>query len=110
MSLNRSELEQTRLELRQNLKLSGWSEQRLADALGFDTERLHEALTIAEPDPADVWLVRDALDAAVRASGRDPEPYSRLTEESRANAERWFGIRPAAEVSALIEAASGGDR
>ena len=106
MSLNRSELEQTRLELRQNLKLSGWSEQRIADALGIHAERVREALANAEPDPADVWLVRDALDEAVRASGRDPAPYSRLTEESRPNAERWFGIRPAAEVSALIDASS----
>ena len=110
MSLNRAEREQTRLELQHNLKLSGWSDQRVADALGIGVERVREALTVAAPDPADVWLVRDALDAAVRASGHDPAPYSRLTEDNRASAERWFGIRPAGEVAALVQLSVARDR
>ncbi|QDZ15219.1 DUF2316 family protein [Humibacter ginsenosidimutans] len=110
MSLNRAEREQTRLELQHNLKLSGWSDERLAAALGVQVERVREALAVATPDPADVWLVRDALDAAVRAAGLEPGAYSRLTEENRASAQRWFGIRPENEVTALVRRSVAGDR
>ena len=43
-------------------------------------------------DPVTVWLLRDKLETAVRNNGREPVPYSKLTEENRKKAYHWFGV------------------
>lgn len=42
--------------------------------------------------PASVWRVRDQLEDLVREAGREPVPYSVLTERARAAAGRWFAL------------------
>lgn len=94
MSLDSREREQNASELRANLELSGLTPAEIATALDFSSIRLDEALR-SSGDPVDVWLLRDYLEAAVRASGRDPVPFTILTEAARASARVWFDLREA---------------
>jgi hypothetical protein len=69
----------------------------IAGELGFTVERLVVTLDVTDDsDPADVWLLRDFLEHAVRSAGGTPERYAVLTDSARADAQRWFGlpIRP----------------
>ncbi|GAA2096656.1 DUF2316 family protein [Kitasatospora saccharophila] len=95
MSLNDEERARTAAELRANLELTGLDADRAGAELGFDGGRLAQVLAVAGADPADVWLLRDHLEDLVRAAGREPVPYTVLTEEARAAAERWFPLRRA---------------
>ncbi|MFE1319783.1 DUF2316 family protein [Kitasatospora phosalacinea] len=95
MSLNAEERARTAAELRANLELAGVGADRVGVELGFVDGQLAEALGVTGADPADVWLLRDHLEDLVRAAGREPVPYTVLTEEARAAAERWFPLRKA---------------
>lgn len=44
-------------------------------------------------NPADVWLVRDTIEDAVREAGNTPLPHSRLTDSMHGAAALWFGYR-----------------
>ncbi len=92
MSLSTRQKQHTRAELQANLELSGLSSAELQQVIGWTLPRLTGALTITGADPADVWRLRDVLENAVRDAGRDPVPFSVLTEEVRASASVWFGI------------------
>jgi hypothetical protein len=93
MSLDDGQREGTRRELRRNLELCGLTAAAIGDELGFSPERLATTLEVeADSDPADVWMLRDLLESAVRRAGRTPERYSVLTETARADAQRWFGL------------------
>ena len=41
---------------------------------------------------ARVWMVRDALETAVREAGKETVPYSSMTEANRKKAAVWFGV------------------
>ncbi len=93
MSLSPAERRRTAEELAENVRRAGTPSAELQDDLGLSAAELDAVLRMdAGVDPATVWRVRDHLDAAVRAAGREPAPYSSLTEEMRASARRWFGI------------------
>jgi len=109
MSLSRSQQARTRKELQSNLALSGWTTTQFAAALGIDEGRLVAALAVDGAHPADVWLIRDAIDAVVRASDREPVPYTSMTEQNRSSAEGWFGIAsPDAVRLAVLRASASG--
>lgn len=98
MSLNHEELQNTGAELRANLDASGWTEQDLAADTGLGLDSIPAILATNRPDPREVWLVRDRLETAVHAAGREPVPYkpvpcNKLTEATRASAAMWFGVR-----------------
>lgn len=93
MSLTTAERRRTSEELGENYRRAGSPAARIMDALGLTGSDLEAVLRMdAGVDPATVWRVRDQLDVAVRAAGREPAPYTSLTEEMRAAAQRWFGI------------------
>jgi hypothetical protein len=92
MSLTPAQRQQTAAELQANFELSALSTADLRALTGWTQERVVATLTITDADPADVWRVRDLLDAEVRAAGRTPLPFSVLTEQARSAAEVWFGI------------------
>ncbi len=98
MSLTESQVSATRAELAENLARSGWTPTQLAQALGVAEERIIHALAVDGSRPADVWLVRDALDVIIVDSGDKPARYSALTESDRAAARGWFGVSTPAEV------------
>lgn len=93
MSLNHEELQNTAAELRANLDASGWTEQDLAADTGLGLDSIPAILATNRPDPREVWLVRDRLETAVHAAGREPVPCNKLTEATRASAAMWFGVR-----------------
>lgn len=92
MSLNSHQIGQNALELQANLELSGLSSSEVAAALEFTPNQLEEALS-SSGNPVDVWQLRDYLEAAVRSTGREPVPFTILTESARASARGWFDLR-----------------
>lgn len=96
MSLDQEELRRTRQELRANFELSGLTGAEVDADLGFGPDRLDNVLGLAgDHTPEEVWLLRDYLDQAIRDQGRDPVPFTVLTEQSRVRARSWFSLRPA---------------
>ena len=94
MSLNRRERETTARELDDNLALTGLTRAQVRERTGLPPERFQAALEVnAVMDPADVWLVRDTIEDAVREEGKTPLPYSKLTDSMRRAAAAWFGYR-----------------
>jgi hypothetical protein len=94
MSLNADERTQTSAELKENAERSRLPARVIQRALGFSEARLDAALHVSPScDPVDVWVLRDFLDEAVVHTGGQPEPYSVLTEDARAAAQRWHDLR-----------------
>lgn len=56
-------------------------------------ERVEAALNVDNANPVDVWLLCDKLETAVKNNGQEPAPYSKLTDDKRAAAAVWFGVR-----------------
>lgn len=83
MSLTPAQQRQTAAELQANFELSGLSTADLRQLTGWIQERIVATLTVDSADPADVWRLRDLLEAEVRSAGRKPVPYSVLTEQAR---------------------------
>ncbi len=92
MSLTSRERKQTARELRANLELSGLGRKQLGRLLGWDDARLDATLSVERADPTDVWKLRDLLERTVGDAGRQPVPFTVLTESARAAARGWFGI------------------
>lgn len=92
MSLNAEQRAQTASELALNLDLSGLRLRDLEHLTGLGPQELRAALAVRDADPAHVWLVRDALETAVRDAGESPVPYTVLTEEMRSSAALWLGV------------------
>lgn len=106
MSLSSQQRAITRTELQTNLELSGLSRTELEQKLGLDAHRVSDALQVADAEPADVWLLRDYLERVIQARGGIPHPYSYLTAEMRAAAERWFPLRNVDDVLRAAKQAS----
>lgn len=95
MSLNRSEMAQTALDLNRHLDAARLSIPELADWLGLRTQVVEDVLAMnGDATPATVWLVRDALDQAVSAAGGSADGWSVLTDQARTMAQRWFALSP----------------
>ncbi len=94
MTLDAEQRRRTGAELHANLTRSGLTAATVAQGLGLDAVEVARALDV---DPAGrpevVWWVRDHLHAAVLARGGEPVPFTVLTEDVRASAERWFPLR-----------------
>ena len=94
MSLSSREREATARELSAILALTGLTAEQIRDRTGLPPDRFEAALTVnAVMNSADVWLVRDTIEDAVREAGNTPLPYSRLTDSMREAAALWFGYR-----------------
>jgi hypothetical protein len=91
MSLTPAQRQQTAAELQANFELSGLSTADLRQLTGWTQERVVSSLTISDAEVADLWHVRDLLDAEVRSNGRTPVPFSVLTEQARGAAGARFG-------------------
>ena len=95
MSLDAAQRARTADEFAAALARSGLTREGLRAGTGLDRERFDAALEVrgGDADPRDVWLVRDALETAVRDANGEPVPFSVLTEEMRSAAAGWFGVR-----------------
>ncbi len=94
MSLSTREQQATSNELNANLELSALTPDEICADLGIARGQLDDIFAVAPAEPADVWMLRDYLEAAVVDRGLTPVPYSSLRPEMRAAAERWFELRP----------------
>jgi len=93
MSLDRDERRTTSAELHANLDLAGLTVDDVAHDLGLPPADVRDALGITPAtSPVLVWKLRDHLEAAARAAGHDPVPYTHLPEHMRAAARGWFGV------------------
>ncbi|RAX45402.1 DUF2316 domain-containing protein [Arthrobacter sp. AQ5-06] len=98
VSLNRSERLRTSQELASNFRQAGLTSSKVQADLGFTEEQLNDTLTLSQfSDPVNIWILRDYLERAVISAGGTPAPYSVLTEQGRARADIWFGLRPVPE-------------
>lgn len=94
MSLNRSERLRTSQELTTNFRQADLTSSKVQADPGFTEEQLNNTLAVSQSsDPLDIWFLRDYLQRAVIGAGGTPAPYSVLTEEARARAQAWFGLR-----------------
>ncbi|WP_062520153.1 DUF2316 family protein [Demequina silvatica] len=96
MSLNRTEVARTGVELTANLERAGITREQVLEDLQFSERRLKETLRVGPAsDPADVWLLRDYLDRAIRERGDVPQAWTVLTDQARQRATHWFALREA---------------
>lgn len=95
MSLNAVSRRRTAHEFEANLAASGITRSELRERTGLDERRFDAAFAVrvGVADPVDVWLVRDALERAVRDAHAPLTEFSVLTEQMRAAAAGWFGVR-----------------
>ena len=93
MSLRGNQFQQTSDDLHRHLEASGLDEAELGRWLGLDTDEVRHVLSMRDVDPATAWLVRDALDQAVRERGVDAGGWRVLTTAARRKAEGWFHVR-----------------
>lgn len=94
MSLNPGQRRQTADEFRTDLTASGLTREDIRLRSGLPEDRFDAAFTVSgAADPVDVWLVRDTLETAVVDNGGTPVQHVVLTEEARAAARGWFGVR-----------------
>ncbi|MGN6444655.1 DUF2316 family protein [Amnibacterium sp.] len=93
MSLSAEQRHRTAEELRANLQLAGVTESHLRADTDLDAHEFREAMHVSPRSrPEDVWLLRDRLVVLVRAAGRQPVPFTVLTDEARAAASPWFPL------------------
>lgn len=93
MSLSTAQVARTGRELAANLELSGLTSEEVALALDFAPRRLAETLRVGPAsEPADVWLLRDFIDRAVRERAHAPAEWTVLTDRARTEATRWFAL------------------
>ena len=93
MSLSTQERHRTAEELHANLRLAGVTESHLRSDTDLDEHEFREAMHVSSRSrPEHVWLLRDRLVVLVRAAGRQPVPFTVLTDEARAAAAAWFPL------------------
>jgi hypothetical protein len=94
MTLDAEQRRITAAELRANLARAAVTEEHARAGSGLDEDRWVEALRVSSRSRlADVWAVRDRLVALVHAAGREPVPFTVLTEDARHAAHAWFDVR-----------------
>jgi hypothetical protein len=94
MTLSIEERHRTAEELHANLALAGVTERHARAGTDLDAHEWREAMHVSSRSrPEDVWLVRDRLLVLVHAAGREPVPFTVLTEDTRKAASVWFPLR-----------------
>ncbi|MBE7190456.1 DUF2316 family protein [Jatrophihabitans endophyticus] len=94
MSLSTEQRHRTAAELRANLQLAGVTESHLRADTDLDEHEFREAMHVSSRSrPEHVWLLRDRLVVLVHAAGRQPVPFTVLTEDMRAAASVRFPLR-----------------
>lgn len=64
------------------------------EGASMSLDRAQRERTSPASRPEVVWLLRDHLAEVIEARGEHPHPYTHLTDEMRAAAERWFPSPP----------------
>lgn len=94
MSLNTEQRHRTAAELHANLALAGVTEAHLRSGTDLDEHEFREAMHVSTRSrPEHVWLLRDRLVVLVHAAGKQPVPFTVLTETTRAPAATSFPLQ-----------------
>lgn len=94
MSLSTEQRHATAEELHANLRLAGVTQSHLCADTDLDEHEFREAMHVSSRSrPEHVWSIRDRLVVLVRAAGKQPVPFTVLTEGARAAASVWFPLR-----------------
>ncbi|MCI1892252.1 DUF2316 family protein [Schleiferilactobacillus perolens] len=87
MSLTPTEIEATKQEYRQNMKLAGLSRQEISADLGVSEEKLERILNLHQRSLEDAWILRNYLLTKVEEAGEKPVPFTALKGDP---ADHWF--------------------
>ena len=90
MSLSPAEVQATSQELRALRDALPLADAPIESALGYAPGGLQAALDI-QAGPIEVWRTRDYLVSLARAHGTPIPRFSRLSDDMRSQAQRWFG-------------------
>ena len=90
MSLTPAETEATSQELHALRDALPLADAPIESALGYAPGGLQAALDV-HANPIEVWRTRDYLVSLARAQGIPIPRFSRLSDNMRSSAQRWFG-------------------
>ena len=90
MSLTPAETEATSQELHALRDALPLADTPIESALGYAPGGLQAALDV-HANPIEVWRTRDYLVSLARAHGIPIPRFSRLSDNMRSSAQRWFG-------------------
>lgn len=79
MSLNPQEVQATKKEFQQNLALSGLSIEQIAADLKTTPIVIQQLLVLQARHIEDPWVLKNYLEAQIRAQGQQPIPFSALS-------------------------------
>lgn len=85
--LTPEEITATRLELNQNYQVLAYPEEKVCQQTHLTPARLERVLTMQQPDPSDVWTLRDYLEDMLRREKKPFTPFTRLGDHKN---NRWF--------------------
>lgn len=88
--LTPTEIKNTRKELQENYRRLGYDLAKVSRETELSESAVQAVLEMADPNPGDVWQVRDYLEDMLIQAGKEVYPWSRLADHS---ANRWFAYR-----------------
>ena len=85
--LTRQETINTAHQLQENFKRLNSDLPTILNDLQISEDELNRILTMNNPNPGDVWMMRDYLEDKLREQGTEIYPFSRLADHS---ANMWY--------------------
>ena len=76
--LTSKERAHTAKELQENAHRLGYDYERIADEVDLSIVELERVLTMKNPEPGQVWMVRDYLLDMLEKEGKEAMPFSKL--------------------------------
>lgn len=77
----------TAKELQENYRRLPFDRERVLRDLDMSEAELECVLSMRNPDPSNVWMVRDYLEDMLEQEGIEMYPFSRLADHA---ANKWF--------------------
>lgn len=78
MSLNPTQMKNTRKELKENFEISGLTKEQVASDLNISLEKLDHLFTLTQQSLSDPWILRNYLTEKVEEQGKTPVSYTAL--------------------------------
>ncbi|EGW2153278.1 DUF2316 family protein [Enterococcus faecium] len=85
--LTSKQVDKTREELQENFKRLGYDKDVILQDTGLSRRELDGVLEMSNPDPGNVWMLRDYLEDMLNKEGIALYPWTRLADHT---ANKWF--------------------
>lgn len=85
--LTQEEIRNTRIELQENYKRLGYSDEKICADTRMSPQELYRVLEMDRPAPGNVWKLRDYLEDMLSLEKKEIYPFSRLADHS---ANLWY--------------------